>query len=102
MSWIEEAEDFNDFCSYLVLYAPDSFPVEDYLPPHEQMNLEKAFAELFAALPLLREVVGSDQQLFAVRAKLVSALEAYRAGADRQGAILLQELQYSVWPLEPE
>ena len=44
--WIRDARSLSDFIGYVVIYAPDGFPEEDYLQPHEQMTLERAFDEL--------------------------------------------------------
>ena len=37
--WVRSPEDLRDFFSYVLLSAPDEFPVEDFLAPDEQMNL---------------------------------------------------------------
>ncbi|WP_395684364.1 hypothetical protein [Dokdonella sp.] len=38
--------DAHDFTAYVVVGAPNHFPVEDYLRADEQMTLDRAFAEL--------------------------------------------------------
>lgn len=55
MHWVENTNDLLDFLSYMVLYAPDDFPEEDYLSLSEQMNLEKAFDMLDKGMGFLKE-----------------------------------------------
>lgn len=38
--------EYHDFLVYVYIHAPNEFPEEDYLQPHEQMNLDKAFSKL--------------------------------------------------------
>jgi hypothetical protein len=52
--WVRDARALYDFIGYVVVYAPDGFPVEDYLQPHEQMTLDLAFDELRHGIGLLQ------------------------------------------------
>ena len=91
-NWVKNVEDLRDFISYMVLYAPNEFPVEDYLEKHEQMNLEKAFKEVSRGLELIKE--REPQAQIDVFEKIVKeSKENYEAGNDIKGAHLLQELE---------
>ncbi len=46
VTWVKDIDSLFDFIGYVVIYAPDRFPVEDYLAPGEQMTLAMAFDEL--------------------------------------------------------
>ena len=53
MSRMKSVRDLYNHIGYVVLYAPDRFPIEDYLPADEQMTLEKAFEQKTGkALPI--------------------------------------------------
>lgn len=54
MAWVRDKNSFWNFIGYVVLRAPDRFPVEDYLKPDEQMNLERAFVELSRGIQLMK------------------------------------------------
>ena len=44
--WVRSKGELLDFVSLVLLYAPDEFPREDFLQPHEQLDLHAAFDEL--------------------------------------------------------
>ncbi len=65
--------------------------VEDDLQPNEQLDLEKAFAELMDGLKILIES-GENAAPAGVLFELLSkSLTAYRLGNDIKGAHLLQD-----------
>ena len=72
-----------DTAAYILAYAPDRFPIREYLP--EQMTLERAFAELEEELNLVEESCGANivhlprcQEL--VRVQQEVACNAHRSG----------------------
>jgi hypothetical protein len=90
-AWVQDLEEFREFISLVLLSAPNDFPVEDFLQPDEQLDLEKAFAELRDGLRLLinaRKNAAPADQLFELLSK---SLVAYRAGNAREAAHLLQD-----------
>jgi hypothetical protein len=92
-AWVRSVEGFRDFISLVVVHAPDEFPVEDYLQPEEQLDLEKAFAELMDGLKMLvnaRKNAAPAGELFELLSK---SLVAYRLGNDIEGAHLLQDFE---------
>ena len=93
MSWVTSIQSFKDFLSLVIVYAPDDFPEEDFLEPHEQLNLESAFAELRHGLTLLAKSDMSVGSATGLASFLDKALVAYRSGDDIAGAHLLQEFE---------
>ncbi|MGJ7541906.1 hypothetical protein [Variovorax sp. LT1R16] len=94
MTWVKNVAGFRDFLSLVIVHAPDDFPEEDYLAPGEQLNLVRAFGELYKGLELVSSSAGSNLiDVPALRDLLDRALVAYRAGEDVKGAHLLQEFE---------
>jgi hypothetical protein len=96
MARVESIEALYDFIGYVVLCAPNQFPARDYLPQSDQMNLDRAFAELRGAITLIRPEL-SDARRMALLDLLERSLGAYRADQVRQGAHLLQDFQDAVF-----
>jgi hypothetical protein len=91
--WVDSVESFRDFISVVVVHAPDEFPVEDYLRPDEQLNLEKAFAELRDGLKILINAGQNAAPAGELFELLSKSLVAYRFGKDVEGAHLLQDFE---------
>lgn len=96
--WVRDARALYDFIGYVVVYAPDGFPVEDYLQPHEQMTLDLAFDELRHGIGLLQLPAPRAQ---ALQALLDTALQHYRSGDDVRGAHVLQDFEQALLGTEP-
>ena len=93
MPSIRSLSHLYDFIGYMVLRAPDRFPSEDFLEPHEQMTLERAFQMLKASLALVP--VPPDVPAFhsVLASALDSSLVAYRDGDRKAGARKLLDFQ---------
>jgi hypothetical protein len=91
MTWVSDVNSFYDFIGYVVLCAPDRFPVEDYLSSDQQMNLEKAFVELRKGVDLV--VTAPDEKRNELLQLVDKSLAAYESGDDVKGAHLLQDLE---------
>jgi len=89
---------YRDFLSYVIVCAPNDFPEEDYLQPHEQMTLAKAFAELEAKLSVVSERVKGKDVVALLRELLSMAHNSYLHGQDVEGAHMLQEFETIIWP----
>jgi hypothetical protein len=50
MTWHEKVADLTEWVAYVMGCAPDHFPYEDYIGAHQQLDLERAFAELRSKL----------------------------------------------------
>ena len=98
MHWIEERiSEYRDFLSYVLLYAPDEFPQEDYFEPKDQLNLDKAFDELRRAFPMIKKRVKEQETLSMLRELLEISYEGYKSGDHKKGAYALQEYEGIIW-----
>jgi hypothetical protein len=91
--------DYHDFLSLVIVCCPD-FPELDFLAPSEQLNVDRAFAELERDLPCTKARVRDEKRMAVLFEMLRMAHEAYRQGNDKRGAFILQELQGIIWPSE--
>ena len=97
MNWVKDIDSFYDFIGYVIISAPDRFPVEDYLADDEQMNLEKAFEELYKGLELIDERVADDSKKAKLSDMLKESISAYRSGDEYKGAHLLQDFEEEIF-----
>ena len=95
--WVRDIDSFYDFIGYVVLHAPGRFPVEDYLLPEQQMNLDKAFVELRNGLDIVDPKVADENKKRRLGALLEESLAAYRSELDMKGAHLLQEFEAAIF-----
>ncbi len=84
---------FKDFVAFVRLCAPSDFPVEDYLKPDEQMNLDRAFDGLRYGLKLTAEEKGDLPVLATCRALVEEAYALYRDDRMRDGYFKVQEME---------
>lgn len=94
--WVRDLRSLRDFISYVIVHAPDEFPLEDHLPAHAQMTLEAAFAELRHGVGLLRLPAPRTQTLLRL---LDKARQHYENGDDVAGAHGLHEFENEVGAL---
>ena len=83
--------EYRNMIGYVVLGAPDEFPVEDYLALEEQMTLEKAFGILRRGLPVAYDRIKDKEAIPKAVELLEASYEAYKSGDQRAGAFLLQD-----------
>ncbi|KWE78476.1 hypothetical protein [Burkholderia territorii] len=93
MAWVDSFGEFVDFISYVLLSAPDDFPVEDYLSDDEQMNLDKAFDELKGGMRFVEQRIHDKDVVARLHGLLDASFVAYRADDSTKGAHLLQDFQ---------
>lgn len=93
MAWVRDIDSLYNFIGFVVLRAPSNFPVEDYLPPDEQLNLERAFAELRRGLALVKAQTPNLSGIDKLDAVLAEALALYRRGEAVQGAHRLYDFE---------
>lgn len=97
MAKIRSVDHLYNLIGYVVLSAPDSFPIEDYLEPAQQMTLDKAFAQLREGVEVAYPDDFHPEKKPMLYALLDQSLAAYRAGEDVKGAHLLQEFQDNIF-----
>jgi hypothetical protein len=87
--------DFHSFKSYVGFVrgcAPNLFPVYDWIPPDEQMNLERAFFGLRSGFDLSTKEKGELPVFSKCRELVEEAYGLYRAGQPREGQAKLGEI----------
>lgn len=89
--------DLFNLIGYVVLCAPDKFPVRDYLAPDEQMNLDRAFDQLRLGVEIAYPADFHPKKSGALYSLLDKSLSAYRAGDRFNGAHLLQDFQDQIF-----
>lgn len=97
MVWVRDIDSLWNFIGYVVLRAPDRFPVEDYLEPEEQMTLERAFVELRRGIDIIKKDSLPSETEIQLGLLLEQSLQAYRSGEELKGAHLLQDFQDRVF-----
>jgi hypothetical protein len=94
---METVNDLWDHIAYVMEYAPSGFPVEDYLLPEQQMNLDMAFAQLHQGVEIAcppPEAPGHRDKLHAL---LDRSLDEYRNGDRTVAAGLLAEFESTIF-----
>lgn len=97
MAWIRDINSLYNFIGYVVLCAPDGFPVEDYIPADQQMTLDRAFTELRHGVALVRADAPDLASINDLEGVLDKALDLYRSGAIVQGAHRLQDFEAMIF-----
>ena len=93
MKWVWDELGLRDFIVFVMIYAPDRFPVEDYLPAEKQLNLDRAFAELRTGLEYSSVVRKHPTRRQDAEVLLDDAYRALVAGDRRTACGILGELQ---------
>lgn len=91
MRSIKTVGELWDFVGYVVLYAPDEFPIEDYLAPEDQMTLDRAFRLLSDGIVIAYPEDASEDRRQWLTGSLDRAFTAYRQGDLRGGAQILHD-----------
>lgn len=92
-NWVNSVDDLQDFISFVILYAPDEFPEEDFLAKNEQLDLTRAFEEIRRGLTFLRDDLDDRVERGALLRMIDESLDAYRKGDAVKGAHLLQAFE---------
>lgn len=83
---------FKDFVVYVLSCAPDLFPVDDWVEPDEQMNLERAFAGLRYGLSIVARERGLLPAIAECRRLVDASFADYEGGRDSEGQKKLEEV----------
>jgi hypothetical protein len=97
MPKLKTVDDLYNHIGYVVLCAPDKFPMRDYLNPEDQMNLDRAFEQLRAGIEIAYPEEFHPEKRHPLHNLLDQALAAYKAGDRFKGAHLLQGFQDSIF-----
>lgn len=94
---METINDLWDHIAYVMEYAPSGFPVEDYLLPEQQMNLDMAFRQLHQGVGIACPSLSAAAQREQLDALLDRALAEYRNGNKTEAASLLAEFESTIF-----
>jgi len=97
MPTLKTVDDLYNHIGYVVLCAPDKFPVRDYLRPEDQMNLDLAFEQLRAGVKIAYPSEFHPEKRAPLYTLLDQSLSAYKAGDRLKGAHLLQDFQDNIF-----
>jgi exonuclease VII small subunit len=90
---METVSDLWDHIAYVMEYAPSGFPLEDYLLPEQQMNLDMAFQQLHQGVAIAYPASSAAAQREQLDALLDRALAEYRNGDKTVAAGMLAEFE---------
>ena len=88
----DDVHAFKDYLGMVLCCAPDLFIEEEWLPPDQQMNLERAFEGLRYGFDLV-EWEFDGAKAAPMRQLAGEALVAYRKGDDRGGQAKLESAE---------
>jgi hypothetical protein len=97
---METVDDLWNHIAYVLLCAPDDFPVEDFLPDDQQMNLDRAFEQLRQGV----EIAYPEDSFADKRAMLNDILDQsyalYQDGGNIRAGHLLNDFQDNIFKRE--
>jgi hypothetical protein len=99
MHWREKLGELMESVAYVMGSAPDHFPVEDFLPPDEQMNLDRAFAEIRDQFAEVANGHGECAEIQECRSKIEASYESYRLGDEKEGFLKIQRAYHILMSL---
>lgn len=88
---VHSVDHLYNLIGYVVLRAPDRFPVEDYLADEDQMTLDRAFECLRDGILIAYPEDAAHEKRAWLNDALDRSLAAYRQGDDVGGAHILQD-----------
>ncbi|HEY7800620.1 MAG TPA: hypothetical protein VIA80_17775 [Hyphomonadaceae bacterium] len=94
---METLNDLWDHIAYVMEYAPSAFPVEDYLLPEQQMNLDTAFRQLHQGVEIAYPPPEAADHRARLHALLDRSLGEYRNGDRTVAAGLLAEFESTLF-----
>lgn len=95
---IESIGQYHDLWSFVVCYAPDSFPSFDDKPVDQELTLVKVFQDLRDGFHFAERRIKGARITRIVKELMEMSFEAYSAGNAKEGAHILQECEGMIWP----
>ena len=95
--FVRSLRGLHDFIATVVVCAPDRFRERDFRSEGDQLTLERAFAELQAALEFVDARPKDSELNVRLKQLLDESLAAYRSGDEVTGAHLLQDFQDEIF-----
>jgi hypothetical protein len=92
MNWRDRLGELQDTIAYVMAYAPDRFPMEDYLPQHEQMSLNRIYEEMRKVFSEVASGHGESSEIQECRTGIEESFESYRKGDMKNGFLRIQNV----------
>ena len=92
MSWRHRLSELKDTIAYVMAYAPDRFPYRDYLPPDQQMDLDRAFDQLREEFDDVAKGRGESTEINQCRNGIEDAYKNYRKEDMKTGFLTIQDV----------
>jgi hypothetical protein len=92
-NWVDDFTSLVEFFSMVIVCAPDNFFKEDYLTDDQQLTLDSAFAELRHGVQYAEPRIADKAVVAQIYEGLDSALAAYHAGQQLEGARQVLEVE---------
>lgn len=87
MAWCNRISEIKDFLAFVVLFGPDNFPT------HRNMNIEKAFEQIFEGLKICKNEIKSNDSYDKLCELAKNSHKAYLSKDIKEGAHLLQDMR---------
>lgn len=97
MFTMESVDDLWNHIAYVLAYAPDRFPHEDFLSSDQQMTLDRAFEQLRQGVTLAYPEDGFSDKRSKLFALLDNSYTAYKVGDELKAGHLLNEFEDNIF-----
>jgi len=97
---MESVDDLWNHIAYVMGYAPDQFPYEDFLPDDQQMNLHRAFEQLRQGVEIAYPEASFTEKRGHLNGILDRSYAAYQIGDEIAAGHLLNEFQDNIFKAE--
>lgn len=94
---MESVEDLWNHIAYVMGYAPDNFPYEDFLDEEQQMNLNRAFDQLRKGIDIAYPEPAYESKRTLLNGILDRSYAAYKSNDEIAAGHLLNEFQDNIF-----
>jgi hypothetical protein len=95
--WRHALSVFRDELAFVMGCAPDQFPVEDYLPPERQPNLDNSFERMQQSFCAFVEAYGQSSDTARWQEDIEESCALFKAGEKLAGKRRLNALYNEIW-----
>lgn len=97
---MENIDDLWNHIAYVLGCAPDRFPYRDFLPDNQQMNLDRAFEQLYQGVVIAYPEPSFEEKRQHLNDILNRSYAAYKEGEEIAAGHLLNEFQDNIFKVE--
>ncbi len=95
--WRHGLSVFKDRLAFVMGRAPDQFPVEDFLPPEKQPNLENSYEKLREEFGVFVKAFGECAETTKWQEAIEESYDLFKRGEKLAGKRRLNELYNELW-----